>query len=146
MGCKCSRSSSFIYGVLTCRFYQANSTNVLGIILSDLLTDFIPWLENIPANQSSFTTAIRFEKLLFEEAQLRHTWEWYRYNRKSKPGACFRPSLVGGNAEKIVCAGHPIHSRSRRTYSWRAYRDLVAKKSEPEPMAGRLTSDDWVLV
>ncbi|KAF8595617.1 hypothetical protein BDV93DRAFT_564183 [Ceratobasidium sp. AG-I] len=126
--------------------WATNSTNVLGLILSDLLTEFIPWLENIPANKSSFTTAIRFERLLFEEAQLRHTWEWWRQNCKSKPNACFRPSLVGGKTERIVCAGHPIQSKSRRTYSWRAYRDLVAGRSRSGATAEKVTSDNWVLV
>ncbi|KAB5588598.1 hypothetical protein CTheo_7964 [Ceratobasidium theobromae] len=122
--------------------WAANNTNVLGILLSDLFADFFPWLEKLPVNRYSFTTAIRFERHLFAEAQLRHTWEWWRSNHKLTPNACFRPSLTGKKV-KIVMAEHAVHSRTRRTYTWRGYYESESKKTKTEV---RVTEQDWVLV
>jgi hypothetical protein len=119
------------------------------MILHDLFTEtnFFPWLESLPANQSSFTTLIRFEKLLFLEAQARHTWEWWHINHKSKPATCFRPSLIPGSKGKIGCVGHPINGKSRRTYSWSAYRDIIAyEQMGRKIVTGSVTNDDWVLL
>ncbi|KAG8740551.1 hypothetical protein FRC10_004167 [Ceratobasidium sp. 414] len=129
--------------------WAANTTNVLGVVLHDMFSDanFFPSLESLPAHQSSITTCIRFEKLLYMEAQMRHTWEWWQVSHKLKPATCFRPSLLPGGKAKVECAGHPINGKSRRTYSWRAYHEIVAsEKGEVRATARNMIVDDWVLV
>ncbi|KAG9127300.1 hypothetical protein FRC07_014970 [Ceratobasidium sp. 392] len=129
--------------------WAANTTNVLSVVLHDMFADtnFFHSLESLSAHQSSITTCIRFEKLLFMEAQVRHTWEWRQINHKSKPATCFRSGLLTAGKVKIECAGHPINRKSRRTYSWRAYREVVAKEGVKKHLIpGDVVADDWVLV
>ncbi|CAE6437678.1 unnamed protein product [Rhizoctonia solani] len=121
--------------------WAANSTNVLGLLLSDLFIDFYPWLENLPVHQTSCSTLLRFERHMFSHAQLRHTWDWWRYNRQTTPAACFRPSLTGNN-EKVEMPRHPVISRSRATYTWRCYHELESKKGCDVEMM----EDDWVVL
>ncbi|CCO35170.1 hypothetical protein BN14_09285 [Rhizoctonia solani AG-1 IB] len=121
--------------------WAANSTNVLGLLLSDLFRDFYPWLAKLPAHQISCSTLLRFERHMFNQAQLRHTWEWWRQNRQISPGTCFRPSLSGKN-EKVVMARHAVNTKTRVTYTWRAYWEAEWKEcSEAE-----VTEDDWVML
>ncbi|CUA74263.1 hypothetical protein RSOLAG22IIIB_11074 [Rhizoctonia solani] len=122
--------------------WAANSTNVLGLLLSDLFSDFYPWLENLAVNQTSCSTLLRFERHMFNQAQLRHTWEWWRRHRQTTPCACFRPSLTGKN-EKVEMPMHPVNSRTRVTYTWRGYYELEPKK---EYTGGEMTEGDWVVL
>ncbi|KAG9103251.1 hypothetical protein FRC06_011632 [Ceratobasidium sp. 370] len=128
--------------------WAANTTNVLGVILHDMFADanFFASLSSLPAHRSSITTCIRFEKLLYVEAQVRHTREWWQISHKSKPATCFRSSPLPGGKTKVGCAAHPVNGKSRRVYSWRAYHEIVAKRGEEQTMAGNVTLDDWVLV
>ncbi|CAE7106548.1 unnamed protein product [Rhizoctonia solani] len=122
--------------------WAADSTNVLGLLLSDLFIDFYPWLENLPVNQTSCSTLLRFERHMFNQAQLRHTWDWWRYYRQTTPCACFRPSLTGRN-DKVEMPSHPVDSRTRVTYTWRGYYELESKK---EIDRGEMAEDEWVLL
>ncbi|KAG8718393.1 hypothetical protein FRC08_005350 [Ceratobasidium sp. 394] len=108
--------------------------------------NFFPSLEVLSAHRSSITTCIRFEKLLFMEAQVRHTWEWWQISRKPKPATCFRPGLLPSGKTKVVCAGHPINSGSRRMHSWRAYHEIAAKKRKGEMTGESVVVGDWILV
>ncbi|CAE6435787.1 unnamed protein product [Rhizoctonia solani] len=121
--------------------WAANRTNVLGLLLSDLFRDFYPWLESLPVHQTSCSTLLRFERHMFNQAQLRHTWEWWRHNRHTTPGTCFRSSLTGSN-NKVLMPRHPVNSRSRVTYTWRGYCEVESKKE----CRGEVTEEDWVLV
>ncbi|KAG8741301.1 hypothetical protein FRC10_003005 [Ceratobasidium sp. 414] len=128
--------------------WTANATNVLGVVLHDIFADtnFFPSLESLPAHQSSITTRIRFEKLLYVEAQVRHTWEWWQIDHRSKAATCFCRSLLSVGKAKVECAGHPVNGRSKRTYSWRAYHEIVAREGKEKATVGNVTLDDWVLV
>ncbi|CAE6461674.1 unnamed protein product [Rhizoctonia solani] len=122
--------------------WAANSTNVLGLLLSELFADFYPWLESLPANQTSCSTLLRFERHMFHYAQLRHTWEWWRHNRQTAPAVCFRPSLTGKN-DKVEMARHPVNSRSRVTYTWRGYSEVESRK---EWNGDEVMEEDWVVL
>ncbi|KAG8726344.1 hypothetical protein FRC11_000336, partial [Ceratobasidium sp. 423] len=119
----------------------ANSTNVLGLLLSDLFADFYPWLENLPVNKTSCSTLLRFERHMFNQAQLRHRWDWWRHNRQTTPAACFRPSLSGDNS-KVEMPQHPVNSRTRVTYTWRGYHELERRKE----CHGEVMEDGWVVL
>lgn len=86
---------------------------------------------------------LRFERHLFDEAQLRHTWDWWKDNRRSNPAACFRPSLLGGKVE-VKMAAHAINAKSRRTYTWRGYYEMEMKRGGRK--GEKVTEDDWVVV
>ncbi|KAG8791436.1 hypothetical protein FRC12_009196 [Ceratobasidium sp. 428] len=130
--------------------WAANTTNVLGVILHDMFadTDFFSSLELLPSHQSSITTRIRFEKLLYMEARVRHTWEWRQINHKSKSATCFHPGLLASGKAKPECAGHPINRKSRRMYSWRAYHEIMVRERRGKEVSAveNEYADDWVLV
>ncbi|QRV74304.1 hypothetical protein RhiJN_02318 [Ceratobasidium sp. AG-Ba] len=130
--------------------WAANATNVLGVILHPMFaeTNFLSSLESLPAHRSSITTCIRFEKLLYLEAQVRHTWKWRQANFKSKPYTCYCTSRSRSGTTKPECAGHPISAKSRRMYSWRGYYDVVTRRRErtSKGVEWKVAEDDWVLV
>ncbi|KAF8751846.1 hypothetical protein RHS01_08317 [Rhizoctonia solani] len=94
------------------RSNSSRSTNVLGLLLSDLFVDFYPWLENLAVHQTSCSTLLRFERHMFNQAQLRHTWQWWRHNRQTTPGACFRPSVTGKREGGDAAAPGQLEDRS----------------------------------
>ncbi|KAB5592561.1 hypothetical protein CTheo_4028 [Ceratobasidium theobromae] len=124
--------------------WAANTTNVLGLLLSDLFADFYPWLRNLRVNRLSVmsTVTLRFEQQLFAQAQLRHTWDWWKLNYKTNPRVCFRPSLVGAN-RKITIAGHPVDKTMKLPCSWREYYERVSKEAR---YGEKMTEGDWVVV
>lgn len=123
---------------------QANSTNVLGLLLSDLFADFYPWLKSLRVNQLTVasTVTLRFEQQLFAQAQLRHTWDWWKLNHKTNSRMRFRPLLMGGST-KIVIAGHPVDETTKQSCSWREYYERASKEGN---CGEKMAEEDWIVI
>ncbi|KAG8765733.1 hypothetical protein FRC12_007343, partial [Ceratobasidium sp. 428] len=103
-------------------------TNVIGLLLSEIFTEFYYYLEDQPNNTPNNLFFIRFEKHLMREAENRHRSEWWA-GRKLQPLVWYDKEMEGGT---MVYPGHPFHAPKGTTVSWRRFHlVMVARKLRP---------------
>ncbi|KAG8678968.1 hypothetical protein FRC08_017337 [Ceratobasidium sp. 394] len=101
-------------------------TNVLGLILSNLFLDFVPWLERLPIHSKSKSNLIGvcFEKQLFAAAHERHFTKHWEHRGRVRPD-WFQLNYSEDKARMDV--GHPMvkMGTNRMMISWRAYQEAA---------------------
>lgn len=111
--------------------WAATRTNVFGLLLSDLFSRFMPWLEQLPAHVNAADIGVRFERYFFAEAELRHTLEfWCKAN--TPPPGWFH--LSGKKAKVMMNPGNPVIPKAKCIPSWRYYHEMM------------MTDNSWLVV